>query len=67
LKNSDRRGTTATWQVEALSDGLILRAIGDTIIVMPPLSITPAEIKRIFRILLRAIVRITGGGGGGDG
>ena len=40
-------------------DGIILRPLGDTIIVMPPLSITEGEIKKIFTSLRASIERIT--------
>lgn len=46
---------------EARKQGLIIRNIGDTIVVLPPLSVTPGEIKKICRTLERCISAVTGG------
>lgn len=40
--------------------GLIIRPLGDTIVIMPPLSIKKTELKRITTILYGSIKRVTG-------
>jgi adenosylmethionine-8-amino-7-oxononanoate aminotransferase len=40
--------------------GLIIRPLGDTIVIMPPLSIKKAELKRITSIVYDSIERLTG-------
>jgi len=45
--------------MEARSMGLIIRPIGDTIVLMPPLSITRAEIRKMVRITRECIMEIT--------
>lgn len=39
-------------------EGLIIRPLGNVIVMLPPLSITKLEITRIVRILAKAIVKI---------
>ena len=39
----------------AVAAGVLLRPIGDTVIIVPPLTITAAEIERIVDVLARAI------------
>ncbi|MGA8139125.1 MAG: adenosylmethionine--8-amino-7-oxononanoate transaminase, partial [Desulfobaccales bacterium] len=39
--------------------GAILRPLGDVIVLMPPLSISPAELEDLARITLEAIDRGT--------
>jgi adenosylmethionine-8-amino-7-oxononanoate aminotransferase len=39
----------------AVAAGVLLRPIGDTVIVVPPLSITAAEIERIVDVLAMAV------------
>jgi adenosylmethionine-8-amino-7-oxononanoate aminotransferase len=41
--------------------GLIIRPLGDTIVIMPPLSITRTELKRIAGIVYGSIEKVTGG------
>jgi adenosylmethionine-8-amino-7-oxononanoate aminotransferase len=40
--------------------GLIIRPLGDTIVIMPPLSIKRAELKRLTSIVYDSIERLTG-------
>lgn len=47
--------------MEARKYGLIIRPLGDTIVIMPPLSITKEEIKKIVKIVYRSIQTATGG------
>ncbi|MEK6759232.1 MAG: adenosylmethionine--8-amino-7-oxononanoate transaminase [Deltaproteobacteria bacterium] len=46
--------------MEARKGGLIIRPLGDTITIIPPLSITEAEIEKIAAIIHSAIKKITG-------
>ncbi len=39
----------------AVAAGVLLRPIGDTVIVVPPLTITATEIERIVDVLAGAI------------
>jgi adenosylmethionine-8-amino-7-oxononanoate transaminase len=41
--------------------GVMLRPLGNVIVLMPPLSITEAEIRTLCRVVERAIREITGG------
>lgn len=41
--------------IEARRHGLIIRPLGDTIVIMPPLSITDEEIKKIAKAVYRSI------------
>lgn len=45
--------------MEARKYGLIIRPIGDVILIVPPLSITTAEIKKMMNIVYRCIQSIT--------
>lgn len=45
--------------MEARVQGLIIRQLGDTIVIMPPLSIKEAELKRIARIVFDCIRKVT--------
>ncbi|GMR04841.1 MAG: adenosylmethionine--8-amino-7-oxononanoate transaminase [Thermodesulfobacteriota bacterium] len=45
--------------LKAQKKGLIIRPIGDTIIIMPPLSIRKSEIKRIFTTVRDSITEAT--------
>ncbi|MBI5048609.1 MAG: adenosylmethionine--8-amino-7-oxononanoate transaminase [Deltaproteobacteria bacterium] len=47
--------------VETRKHGLIIRPLGDTIVIMPPLSITKEDIKRIVGVVCRSIQTVTGG------
>ena len=42
----------------ALEEGLIVRAIGDSVAFCPPLIITPAEIEELFERFERAMLRL---------
>ncbi len=44
---------------EAISNGLIIRPLGDTVVLMPPLSVTKAEIRRMARTVRDAIKKTT--------
>ncbi len=46
--------------MEARRRGLIVRPLGDTIVIMPPLTIKDAELKRIVNIVRESIVKVTG-------
>ena len=50
------------WQVcnRAREKGLIIRPLGDVIVIMPPLSISIKEIKSLVRITVEAITEVTG-------
>ena len=48
--------------MEARDRGLIIRNIGDTIIIVPPLSVTEGEIRDILRILRASIENVTAKG-----
>jgi adenosylmethionine-8-amino-7-oxononanoate aminotransferase len=41
--------------LEARSRGAIVRPLGDTVVLMPPLSIDPAELRRLIEITAAAI------------
>ncbi|MFQ5515298.1 MAG: adenosylmethionine--8-amino-7-oxononanoate transaminase [Myxococcota bacterium] len=41
--------------------GVLLRPLGDTIVLMPPLSLQPTEADRIVAALAECIVEVTGG------
>jgi adenosylmethionine---8-amino-7-oxononanoate aminotransferase len=43
----------------AVDRGVLLRPLGDVVIVMPPLTITAAEIQRIVDVLAEAIAEVT--------
>ena len=40
--------------------GVLLRPLGDVVVLMPPLTITAAEIERIVEALAESIVEVTG-------
>ncbi len=44
---------------DARREGLLLRPLGSTIVLFPPLSITEAQIRRMVKIVTRAILRVT--------
>ncbi|MBI3754601.1 MAG: adenosylmethionine--8-amino-7-oxononanoate transaminase [Deltaproteobacteria bacterium] len=46
--------------MEARKHGLIIRPLGNVIVIMPPLSVTKEEIKRIVGIVYRGIQTVTG-------
>jgi adenosylmethionine-8-amino-7-oxononanoate aminotransferase len=41
--------------LEARARGAIVRPLGDTVVLMPPLSIAPAELRRLVEITASAI------------
>ncbi len=45
--------------LEARKHGVMLRPLGNVIVLMPPLSITEAEIKKLFKIVQRSIQKVT--------
>jgi adenosylmethionine-8-amino-7-oxononanoate aminotransferase len=49
------------WQVcrKAREKGLIIRPLGDVIVIMPPLSISVPELKSLVRITAEAITEVT--------
>jgi adenosylmethionine---8-amino-7-oxononanoate aminotransferase len=46
--------------VEARARGAIIRPLGDTVVLMPPLSIEPAELRRLVEITAAAIAAAAG-------
>lgn len=44
----------------AVRRGVLLRPLGDVVVVMPPLTITDAELERIVAVLAEAIAEVTG-------
>jgi adenosylmethionine-8-amino-7-oxononanoate aminotransferase len=46
--------------MEARKSGLIIRPLGDTIVIMPPLSIKQNELKRFTSIVYESIKKMTG-------
>ncbi len=46
--------------MEARRGGLIIRPLGDTITIIPPLSITEAELKKIAVVVYSSIKKVTG-------
>ena len=45
--------------LEARARGAIVRPLGDTVVLMPPLSIAPAELRRLVEITAAAVVAAT--------
>ena len=48
--------------LEARRRGAIVRPLGDVVVLMPPLSIEPAELRRLVEITVQAIEVATGAG-----
>ena len=46
--------------VEARRRGVIVRPLGDVVVLMPPLSITGAEIDRLVTVVRDAVAAATG-------
>lgn len=46
--------------LEARRNGVIIRPLGDVIVLMPPLSITPAQLDRLCTVVFDAIATVTG-------
>lgn len=51
----------------AVRRGVLLRPLGDVVVLMPPLTVTDAEIERIIDTLAAAIGEVTGPGSGDAG
>ncbi|HEY7946820.1 MAG TPA: adenosylmethionine--8-amino-7-oxononanoate transaminase [Acidimicrobiales bacterium] len=49
----------------AVRRGVLLRPLGDVVVVMPPLTITADEIERIITTLAEAIIEVTASGDAG--
>ncbi|MDP9071899.1 MAG: adenosylmethionine--8-amino-7-oxononanoate transaminase [Actinomycetota bacterium] len=47
---------------EAVRRGVLLRPIGDVVILVPPLTVTAADVDRIVGVLRESILEVTGGG-----
>ena len=43
----------------ALKEGVLLRPLGDTIVLMPPMSINESEIKKLTKVTYKAIKDVT--------
>ena len=50
------------WKVclKARENGVIIRPLGDVVVLMPPLSISQQEIKSLVRITAEAVRVVTG-------
>ncbi len=46
---------------EALDRGLWIRPLGDVIVLLPPLGISPAEFDRMLAIVMTSLQRVSGG------
>jgi adenosylmethionine-8-amino-7-oxononanoate transaminase len=46
--------------LEARSKGVLLRPLGDVIVLMPPLGITSGELEKLLRVAYNSIRKITG-------
>ena len=55
---ADRMGARVT--AEARRRGVIVRPLGDVVVLMPPLSITGAEIDRLVTVVRDAVAEVTG-------
>jgi adenosylmethionine-8-amino-7-oxononanoate aminotransferase len=59
----DSSGTAARWgrmvAAAAVRRGVLLRPLGDVMVVMPPLTVTAEEIDRIVEVLKEAIDEVT--------
>ncbi|MDH4162069.1 MAG: adenosylmethionine--8-amino-7-oxononanoate transaminase [Nitrospirota bacterium] len=47
---------------EARKRGLIIRPLGNVIVIMPPLSISPAELQKLVNIVIESVKVVTGSG-----
>ena len=57
--SADRIGHLVCMAVR--NRGVILRPLGDTVVLMPPLSVTPEEIDLLVSATTEAIREVTGG------
>ena len=50
------------WKVclKARENGVIIRPLGDVVVLMPPLSISQQELKSLVRITAEAVRVVTG-------
>jgi adenosylmethionine-8-amino-7-oxononanoate aminotransferase len=49
--------------MEARKRGVIIRPLGDVIVIMPPLSISQAELEELVEVIYQSISVVTGGMG----
>ena len=56
-------GSTVIVNPAAVDAGVLLRPLGDVVVVMPPLTVTADEIDRIVATLAAAISGVAGAGG----
>jgi len=49
--------------LEARKRGVIIRPLGDVIVIMPPLSITEGELEELVEVIYQSIKTVTGGRG----
>lgn len=58
-------GPSARWGrrvcAAAVRAGVLLRPLGDVVVVMPPLTVTAAEVERIVDVLSTAVAEVAGG------
>jgi adenosylmethionine-8-amino-7-oxononanoate transaminase len=57
LEAGDRRGRRVC--AAAVRRGVLLRPLGDVVVIMPPLTITAEEIERIVRVLHESLDEVT--------
>jgi adenosylmethionine-8-amino-7-oxononanoate aminotransferase len=43
----------------AVQRGVLLRPLGDVVVLMPPLTVTPTEVERIVEVLVAAVGEVT--------
>lgn len=53
----------ATVILEARKRGVIIRPLGDVIVIMPPLSITEGELEELVAVIYQSIKTVTEGRG----
>jgi adenosylmethionine-8-amino-7-oxononanoate aminotransferase len=53
---NDKRGRQVC--AEAVRNGVLLRPLGDVVVVMPPLTVTSDELHRIVEVLRAAILKV---------
>ena len=59
LHPGDRRGRRVC--AECVRRGVLLRTLGDVVVLMPPLTVTAAEIDRIVEVLAASIEEVAPG------
>jgi len=50
--------------LEARKEGLIIRPLGDVIVIMPPLSISCEDLEKLVEIVFHSIEKVTSSIGG---